>query len=139
MRIIVSAILIISCISCTTRYVDYAYSHDVWGIVVNKKGEPIRGVVVERVENGVDMNQSLYGVASIYKRTTDKMGRFRFYYSGLGGKPDTNFTWHLLFTHRKYKKRIITLTIPWRIYKKNTKSYGYVKESLRIILIKKLS
>lgn len=70
---------------------DYAYRHEVAGMVVDTKGAPITGVSVQRVD---DKNNS-YGVDELYKRVTNEKGEFSFVNEGRGPSPMPSAPWRL--------------------------------------------
>lgn len=114
--------------------VDYAYRHDVSGRVVDDQtGRAVPGAIVERIEDGVPAG----AVRDLYRRETDGAGRFRFEYSGLGGRPEQCQTWLLHVRAAGYRPKTVTNTIAWQPYSESSASrFGYVLTNLGIRLAK---
>lgn len=89
---------------------DYAYGHQVEGQVVDPSGAPVANATVRRT---TDDGQP-FGLDSIYLRTTDSGGRFRFEYSGLGPKPVTAQSWRLVATHTSRGRGEARVSAVWR-------------------------
>jgi len=126
-----------SCLACfmilACAKVDYAYRHDVAGRVVDgQTGRGITGAIIERIEDGVPQG----AVRDLYRRETDADGRFRFEYSGLGGKPEQCQLWVLQARANGYQPTTISNTIAWQPYREGSTGFGYILTNLDIKILK---
>ena len=114
-------------------HVDYAYRHDVAGVVLDAaSGAPLAGAVVDRVESGLTNAAD----PALYRRTTGPDGTFRFLYSGLGGKPEKFQRWELIVRLPGWQSVTLASNVRWHAFVDGQASYGYVLTNLRVHLVR---
>jgi hypothetical protein len=70
---------------------DYAYRHEVSGVVLTASGAPLASVFVLRVNS----KNEPYGVPDLYQTKTDAAGHFEFKNEGRGPSPTTKAPWRI--------------------------------------------
>lgn len=124
--VILYLFIFVSLIVCI---VDYAYRHNVAGVVTDSQGNPIPTVLVLRSLESTGQRDP-----GEKQQSTDSQGKFEFLHESVGSKPKDKITWILTFEHPEFQTKQVRIDLFWVKTKHNALNYGYVKKDIIVQL-----
>lgn len=107
---------------------DYAYRHELEGVVLDAKGAPLANAEVQRLNE----KSEPYGFDSDYLRVTDEAGHFSFAAEGRGPSPLEAAPWRLRVKHAEAGEREVEVQARWQEQREGAVCWGYCAKGLSL-------
>ena len=122
--------LIICIILFLTACSEYAYRHEIEGVLIDSTNNPVAGARLRRQT----VDGKPYGAEHVYLIYSSSDGKFSFIFSGLGRKPKPVDTWWVVIEHPDYYNTSFIINVPWTERSESSDSYGYIKKDVIVQL-----